>query len=468
MELEKNKTDVLKFNCIKNYKEEVKLPEKIDDNYVKGIAKTEPNSTSTSSEYSCALCGQDVSKSDLSELSEEQFIRLSFDEETIFSQEQKSKFRPNEILETGKRFGLQLELLHKAGIDGKGVNVAVLDTNFNVDNIEMKDKYGKSKCIIYDNETAHNKTMDFMHGKTVTALLCGTNVGVAPNLNLYFFAINNGNKEHYIHAFEKIKKLNKEGHNISIISMSSPVEKECNEQYTKEFRDNNCELLDSTNWLKSGYMYYNRNNYLNINEPQNFELELSIEEFDNIINETSKRTIENGGNPDYVKAILGGIPFEDKLFIPCGGRTYPQVGENNYKYSAYSSASWTIPQVAGLFALAKQLNPLLTFEEFTQISRETCYRNEQGYRVVNPEGIARQINEINKEKAQNDDRYKDIYSESQKLIDALDEVIKKQEVNTQKLGQETMQEQNDTSYIKETEQEIEKSDLKQNKNYLGR
>ena len=68
--------------------------------------------------------------------------------------------------------------------------------------------------------------------------------------------------------------------------------------------------------------------------------------------------------------------------------------------------------------------------------------------------MVREINEKNKEKAETDDRYKDIYSESQKLIDELDKVMKNQEIDTQKLGQQTMLEQNDIQYINETEKNI--------------
>jgi len=303
----------------------------------------------------------------------------------------------------------------------------------------MLDLYGMTRVKLYSDS---GEKFDNFHGKTATALLCGRNVGVAPNVNLYFFGISSDENEK-IKILEKIKKLNQEGHNISVISMSDQIKDlALNDQYTSDFRDCNCALINSNNFWKNGYMYFSRNNYLDINEHQNFELPFSKEYWESLTKNIK------------AKDMLLSVDFEDKLFIPCGGRTYLQIGNNGYKYDATNSASWTIPQVAGLFALAKQLNPLITFEEFTQISRETCHRNEQGYRVVNPPNIVRQINEKNKEKAEVDERYKYIYSKSQKLIDELDKVMKNQEIDTQKLGQQTMLEQNDIQYINETEKNI--------------
>lgn len=473
------------------------LPKKIDDAYVDNRSKTIKGSNAASPEFAWALCGQDVSKLDLSELSREKFRRLSFDTNTKFSQEQIEKFEPFKLLEKGKQFGLNLELLHQAGITGKGVNVAMIDWNHNISNVEMLNTDGTTKVKLYDNSLVpdEQKLDDGFHGKVPAALLCGSTIGVAPESNLYFFAKERAAIEDYSKTeiiLKKIKELNKNGANISIVSKSSDMPENFAKNYASDF-----EILSSRR-LQANYSFeMQRSNYLDINNPSNFELENppitkqefekgvnnvkqkynelqltidtlkqkleksnSIQEIENIKSEIMLKEKEQNNLPKFVSTnyeTIIDLYYKNKIYVPCGGRTIPQIG-GGYKYDSTTCASWTIPQVAGLFALAKQLNPLLTFEEFTEISRETCHRNEQGYRVVNPEGIARQINEINKEKTETDERYKDIYSESQKLIDALDEVMKKQEIGTQKLGQETMQELNDTAYINETEMEMEQQE----------
>lgn len=471
------------------------LPKKIDDAYVDNRPKTIKGSNAATSEFVWALCGQDVSKLDLSELSKEKFRRLSFDTNTKFSQEQIEKFEPFKLLEKGKQFGLNLELLHLAGITGKGVNVAMIDWNHNISNVEMLNTDGTTKVKLYDNSLVpdEQKLDDGFHGKVPAALLCGSTIGVAPESNLYFFAKERENNfEQITKILDKIQNLQQQGHNISIVSMSFGIPEEFTRNYIKDF-----EILNSRNFNVNYSFEMQRSNYLDINNPSNFELENppitkqefekgvnnvnqkynelqltidtlkqkleksnSIQEIENIKSEIMLKEKEQNNLPKFLSTnyeTIIDLYYKNKIYVPCGGRTIPQIGDG-YKYDGTTCASWIIPQVAGLFALAKQLNPLLTFEEFTQISRETCHRNEQGYRVVNPPGIARQINEINKEKAATDERYKNIYSESQKLIDALDEVMKKQEIGTQKLGQETMQELNDTAYINETEMEMEQQE----------
>ena len=185
-------------SIIKEVKE--KLPKKIDDNYALNRNLLDGENR----EVTYALCGQDISKFDLSKLSKENLARLCFDSNTNFSQEQLSKFNPFKILEIGKQFGLHLDLLHKAGINGTGINVAVIDRACDLNNSEMLDSDGLTRV----NLNYSGVKIDNVHGKTVTTLLCGRNVGVAPNANLYFFATN-FNENEKIGILEKIKELNK-------------------------------------------------------------------------------------------------------------------------------------------------------------------------------------------------------------------------------------------------------------------
>lgn len=120
-------------------------------------------------------------------LSSDNFRKLSFDERTIFSEKQKNKFNPNILLEKGKKFGLGLDRLHKVGLDGNGVNIAIIDWTFDYRNVEMLDDEGKNKVIAYDDSAVIKKYRndDGFHGKTVSSLLVGNTVGVAPGSKLF-------------------------------------------------------------------------------------------------------------------------------------------------------------------------------------------------------------------------------------------------------------------------------------------
>ena len=62
------------------------------------------------------LCGKDVSNVDMSELSTDMFLRLSFDQKTVFSKEQIEKFNPSKILENGKKLDPKMQEIQDGGL----------------------------------------------------------------------------------------------------------------------------------------------------------------------------------------------------------------------------------------------------------------------------------------------------------------------------------------------------------------
>jgi hypothetical protein len=80
--------------------------------------------------------------------------------------------------------------------------------------------------------------------------------------------------------------------------------------------------------------------------------------------------------------------FGDKIVVPAGGRMIAMYGtEVDYMYDPQSSYSWAIPMLSGIFTLALQVNPTLTYDEFVTIARSTAIKNSKGLKVINPEGI---------------------------------------------------------------------------------
>jgi hypothetical protein len=56
-------------------------------------------------------------------------------------------------------------------------------------------------------------------------------------------------------------------------------------------------------------------------------------------------------------------------------------------YNGKGGISWSVPYLAGLFALALQVNPKLQREELAEIISESAAVNKKGLRIVNPKDI---------------------------------------------------------------------------------
>ena len=347
-------------NCIKASK----IPHTIDNYYLNNLSFYNPAT-------SWGICGKNISKYDMNNLSKESFCRLAFDSKTIFSPNQKNIFHPEILLEKGKSFGLGLNNLHNVGLDGKGINVAIIDWNFNYNNPEMIMSNGKKKILYYDNSKSSQKSCDGYHGKTVSSLLAGNSVGVSPNSNIYYFAIDDiPSDEDKIDIFNKIIELNKEGKNIQIISMSSCLNDRSSEKkYANLLRESGVELISSNTFFDNNFTYFDRNNYLDISDYNNFEIPVFLKQ--KIISECPY-SLENKN--ELLKCYT--TFTKGYVHVPCGGRTTLQIEGNGYQYIATSCASYSIPQVAGLFAIAKQLDPNISFKEFSIIAKEKSSLNK--------------------------------------------------------------------------------------------
>jgi hypothetical protein len=56
-------------------------------------------------------------------------------------------------------------------------------------------------------------------------------------------------------------------------------------------------------------------------------------------------------------------------------------------YNGEGGISWSVPYLAGLFALTLQVNPNLQREEIAEIINESVVVNTKDLRIVNPKGI---------------------------------------------------------------------------------
>lgn len=311
---------------------------------------------------------QDVSLAKLDLRDKEQLLRsMTFDSLTEWPSASRlpSGFTPAEMIEEGKIPGLRIKTLHEQGIDGRGVGLAIIDQKLLLGHEEY------TEAIVRYDASGLRKTSHQMHGPPVASIAVGKNLGVAPAAELTYFAVPTWENDnlHYVKAIQKIFKLNEilpEKEKIRVISISD------------------------------GAFVYQKN-------YDKWEEVLSLAEKQGIYIVTCDRAVLKygtlslipGKDPDFPESYkLGAYYYEDDLIrIPTGNRTIASHrGDNVYTYEVYGGMSWGAPYLAGLAALAFQVDPNIIPEDITKYFLETVSQTPAGP-VVNPMEFINRVRE---------------------------------------------------------------------------
>lgn len=257
----------------------------------------------------------------------------------------------------------EIRKLHEKGIDGSGVNIAVIDFVFEIIPDELKE------CIVFHQNCKYDYEIHF-HGTTVATQIAGKNLGVAPKSNIYFYGTRQKGENIIIDDYDAlcdIYEKNKNGANIKIINISASKQRE-NEKYNEivnKLLEQGCYVIDSLDFGE---------NFTSINKnPITGELYYS----------------------DFQIATMKDEKYNEKIAIITGGKMTPLVTtEHDYLYCGQATYSWAIPKLVGFFALALQVKPELTYLEFIELAKLTK-KEKNGIILFNMTGI---INELNKNK----------------------------------------------------------------------
>ncbi len=310
--------------------------------------------------YDCR--SYDLSNLDMSNQNE--ILQLiDFDTKTVWPSKLSKEFAPSDVMETGKNPGLGIRSLHKEGITGKGVSIAIIDQPLLIDHQEYS---GKIKT--YEEYNLKSKNSE-MHGPAVTAILAGNTVGVAPDVNIYYIAMYPGKfffKEfkfdlnYMTESILKVVELNKtlkEDEKIRLISISLGW---------REENDGYDELIQAIETAK---------------EDNIFVISASLEESYEIAISGLGRNIYK--DPDDFDSYTPGLywqdiyeedkdKYKDRILIPMDSRsTASPTGNNDYVFYNSGGISWTVPYYAGVYALACQVDQNITAEKFIELTKET-------------------------------------------------------------------------------------------------
>lgn len=290
-----------------------------------------------------------------------------FDTNTRWPEDLPEDFDPERLLELGKDPGLGLRALHEQGITGKGVGIAVIDQPLLVEHREYGDR-----LRLYQEYHGAAGGPASAHGPAVASIALGKTVGAAPEALLYFLAdsLGTGDGEEfardmtdYAEDVDRLTALNEtlpENEKIRVISMSAGWMPE----------DAGADLLEAAiaRARAAGIAV------------------VCVNSRDPLLEPWMGMGRRHGGDPNRLEDCRPGAFWEDALYsgefrgadgslllVPMDGRTAASPsGEAEYAYFAEGGMSWAAPYVAGLYALACQVKPEVTFEEFLSAARSTA------------------------------------------------------------------------------------------------
>lgn len=330
------------------------------------------------------LRGYDLTKLNLSDKIYD-LLLSDFEDKTLWPTTLPDGFDPKKISEIGKNPGLGIFELHTEGITGENIGIGIIDQVLLVNHIEYKNN------IKYYNEIGIKRNSSSeMHGSAVVSIISGETCGVAPSSDIYYIATSVGKSKNneFIYDFKymasainELIDLNKnlpQNKKIKVISLSIGWDSSqigYNEimDACKKANDNDIFVVSSSisDMYENKYFFHGLGREP-LNDPDDFK--------------------------SFNKSFWGaqGYKKKDILLIPMDSRTTasPQ-GKNDYVFYRSGGWSWSIPYIAGIYALGCQVNPDLTHKLFWEKAIETGVSNDFSNGVIiNPKALIEELKKI--------------------------------------------------------------------------
>lgn len=283
-----------------------------------------------------------------------------------------ANFKPLEVIEMGKDPGLGIRELHRQGITGKGVRVAIMDFPLFREHNEYRDRIAQVRLTNGKDPLSVDNRQSSMHGAAVSSLLLGKSCGVAPEAELYYWGNPDAELDYQpnIFAVEEVLSFNRnrpKSEKIRVMSISQGVSPELKnyEEWVKtlkEAEENGLTVVTCS----SGMMGVGCPLGQDRNNPANYRICYFAQ-----------------GHQNRVPAGI--------LYVPIDNRTVAnRLGHTDYMFDGKGGLSWGPPYMAGLMALGLQVNPDLTEKDLYQYLRDTGVPFNRGW-VVNPKAFIERI-----------------------------------------------------------------------------
>lgn len=313
---------------------------------------------------------KDLSKLDLS-TRRRLIATLTFNRKTVWPEQAKMPpgSDPNKILTDALNPGLGVRQLHKQGITGKGVNVAIIDQPTYLVHPEFAGK------IVAYHDTGCQTDESSMHGPGVASLLVGTNCGTAPDARVYYAAAPSWKTDaaYYAKGLDWIIAQNQklpEGETIRVVSVSAAPNQ--SSWANPQMWDTACAraeadgimVLDCTDTHRGfiGRCWYNARLPESVAQcnpwaPPNREFKFN--------------------------------PADISILVPSCPRTTAEDGEEDrfgyrYQYCGKGGLSWSIPYCAGVLAMGWQVNPKLSPEQMREVLYKSALTKKNRAKIIYP------------------------------------------------------------------------------------
>jgi len=296
----------------------------------------------------------------------ENLFYASFDDRTIWPDKKRMPdgFDRQKIMERGKDPGLGVRALHAKGITGKKVGVAIIDQAL----LTRHQEY-EGQLKFYEEINIRKGTESQMHGAAVASIAVGETVGVAPGADLYYIGSTTGdwksggeftwNFNYYAKAIKRILEINEQlpnGEKIRVIAMQvgwNPKQKGYEEITAAAKLAKAAGMLVVCSCITDvhGFKFHGLGRHPQ-GDPNNF----------------------NSYNPGlwWAEKFYTARRFSDRLLIPMDSRTTASpLGIDEYVFYREGGWSWSMPYIAGLYALAAQVDPAITPKRFWTTAMDT-------------------------------------------------------------------------------------------------
>lgn len=304
----------------------------------------------------------DISHYDLRD-QEDLLSQVTFDSATLFPDKLPEGFSPEEIMELGKNPGLGVRALHEEGITGEGVNIAIVDQALNPEHAEYAENLMSYELLHCSDSGAQ------MHGSAVTSIAVGKTCGVAPGAKVYYIASTFGSYSprgmkmdlsYMADSIDRILEINEllpEEKKIRVISISRgfSVEKGADKVLAAIERAKTAGVFVITTSTEENYGFV----LMGLGKDQ--------------MTDPDDVSVYGPGHYWRDSFYDSGITDPSRvLLVPMDARTYASwYDRDGYEYASSGGLSWSVPWLAGMYALCLQADDDLTPEEFIRKAFET-------------------------------------------------------------------------------------------------
>ena len=297
---------------------------------------------------------------------------------------------PRVARERAKDPGLGVRALHAAGVTGAGVQVAIIDGQMRLEHVEYADRF-----VHYEELDDFTGLPFDMHGPAMASLLVGRSIGVAPQAQLHYFALDFARltPERLAAAIDRVVQRNAElpaAERVRLVSVSSGYRGEGRAVVDAALER---ALAAGVFVLTSVYPVDHVTPALAIrglgcspwrdcDDPRNFDPSPGEASFWRERGQSVSAALEQRAMHDSTNAHV-------TLYAPANRRTVAGARHaREYHFDVEGGDSQWAPYLVGVLALALQVAPELEADQLATLLANGATELPHGVRLIDPAVVA--------------------------------------------------------------------------------